>query len=292
MRAAHQQAIADALTQSLATLDSLSATSPQIMNNIMKASQNARRAMDRARQAMHEGSPQMAMENAGAELNNLASSFMLGAGKIQSQCQGGQGQSSGSGMMPGLKKLSGKQAAVNAATAQMLRQMLNGEGKGNSNSGKRPGDGTSSQSMASQQAAQEKIADQLEKLAQQYKGQADKGMQKKVEELEKEARRLAQLLKNPNPDLPKRQDRFLVRMLQSTLSMHKRDEGKEKRKSTSALSTFSSSDIANQPNQNTGIDSYYRLRNQILKGNYPSTYNRVIHSYLDSLGTLYIQQEN
>lgn len=206
-----------------------------------------------------------------------------------------------SGLMDQLQKLSGKQGAINSAVSQLLRSMMSGnkpgEGEGKNGSGNKPGGMSESQSKARQEAenAQRALADQLDELAKKFGGDKSgdgAGMSKRMEELEKEARNLAERLRNPpTADVRDRQDRFLSRMLQATLSMHRQDEGKEERKSKSAKELFSEdkpgtilSDTKSNP------DAFYSMRRRALESKFPGTYRAAIKSYFDSLGVLYLKK--
>ena len=48
------------------------------------------------------------------------------------------------------------------------------------------------------------------------------------------------MLDDPKPEIRDRQDRFLSRMLESSVSLHKQDEGKDERTSQSARTVFQS----------------------------------------------------
>ena len=129
--------------------------------------------------------------------------------------------------MDAMRNLSGRQAAINAATADLLKSLMMGS-KGES--GQQPGQGDQSAREAAQKA-QKAIAEELKKLAEKYGKETGDAMKERVEELEKEAQRLAKMLDQPKPEISRHQDRFLSRMLQTTLSMNRQDEGKEERKS-------------------------------------------------------------
>jgi hypothetical protein len=212
--------------------------------------------------------------------------------------------SSGSGgmssLMDQLQKLSGKQSAINSAVSEMLRSMMSGQKPGSeckNGNGDKPGGMSESQAKARRDAenAQRALADQLNELAKKF-GKEGSGegssMSKRMEELEKEARQLAERLRNP-PDatLRDRQDRFLSRMLQATLSMHRQDEGKEERKSKSAATMYTDdnpgtvlSDIKNNP------DAFYSLRRRALESSFPASYRTAIKNYFDSLGVIYLKK--
>jgi hypothetical protein len=207
-----------------------------------------------------------------------------------------------SGLMDQLQKLSGKQGAINSAVSQLLRSMMSGskpgEGECKNGNGNKPGGMSESQARARQEAenAQRALADQLDELAKKFGG-GDKsgdgaGMSKRMEELEKEARNLAERLRNPpTADVRDRQDRFLSRMLQATLSMHQQDEGKEERKSKSAKELFSEDKPGTALSDTKGNpDVFYSMRRRALESKYPKNYRTAIKAYFDSLGVLYLKK--
>jgi hypothetical protein len=303
LSATRQQAIRDALKKLLAQLDSLGATPPAMLSEIMAKGRQAMQAMDGALAAMGEGDPGSSMQ-AGAQaangLNGLAGSLLSSA---EGMMQGGEGSgSAGQGMMSGLRKLSGKQAALNAMTGALLQQLLQGRqpgGKQGGGQGNQPGQGAEGQTneaaREAAQRAQSEIAEQLKDLAERYGKGAGKesgaGEARRLQELEAEARRLSEMLQNPGQDLADRQDRFLVRMLQTTLSMHREDEGKEERKSSSAITVFSSSGRADSFDDSGAADSFYALRRKALQGNFPEIYRSTIQAYFDSLGVLFLKNQ-
>ncbi|MFW5774883.1 MAG: DUF4175 family protein [Chitinivibrionales bacterium] len=292
MTAAQQQALKDALTAMTQSVDSLGATPPQMLQPILQQMQQAQRQMQQALQSMASGRSSSHMQNSTGSLNSLANTLMASANAMQQQMQGsGSGGASG-GLMPSMRKLSGKQATINSATGEMMRQMLQGSQKPGSQGGQKPGGGTQASEQARKEAqqAQKELADQLNELAQKYGKERGGEAGERLRELEKEARRLAKMLENPSADLRDRQENFLVRMLQSTLSMHKQGEGKEKRKSTQSKEAFSSRTIETE--QGTGfddVDQFYRLRNRAMQSNFPESYRPTVQAYFDSLGVLYLR---
>jgi hypothetical protein len=99
------------------------------------------------------------------------------------------------------------------------------------------------------------------------------------------------MLENPIPQVQERQDRFLARMLQTTVSLHKQDEGKEERKSTSAVTIFNTGPGAAQM-QDAALkkaDTYYQLRMHAMDGNFPESYRSRVQAYFDSLGVLFLK---
>jgi hypothetical protein len=220
----------------------------------------------------------------------------------QMNSQNNSSSSSGmSGLMDQLQKLSGKQGAINSAVSQLLRSMMSGskpgEGECNNGNGNKSGGMSESQAKARKEAesAQRALADQLDELAKKFGGDKSgdgAGMSKRMEELEKEARNLAERLRNPpTADVRDRQDRFLSRMLQTTLSMHRQDEGKEERKSKSAKELFSEDKPGTALSDTKGNpDAFYSMRRRALESKFPGNYRTAIKAYFDSLGVLYLKK--
>jgi hypothetical protein len=285
LSAARQQALLDALKRSLDKLDSLSSVPPQMMKAIMADADRAMSAMSGALSQMSGGNaPGSGSDQAAQRLNALASTLLASADMMEQQCQGSCQSPAGGGLMPGLRRLSGKQAAINALTSQLLEQMLSQGGK---EGGAAMGQSAADIARQARQAQQE-LADELKRLAEQYGREAGGGMEKQTRELEEEARRLAEMLKNPSPEVGDRQERFLVRMLQTTLSMHRQDEGKEQRTSKAAQQIFTNQIISGLPGPAGDVDTYYRLRARALDGNFPEPYRPSIQAYFDSLGVLFL----
>ncbi len=292
MAAAAQQAIKEALRKTVSQLDSLTSTPPALLQDIVREADRTETAMENALSGMRGNMPgdEQRMSRATTGLKGLAGSFLSSADAMQQRCNGGscsKPQGAG-GLMPGLRKLSGKQAAVNAATGELLRQMMGGEGRPGS-SGK-PGEGGKAAREAAQKA-QEGIAKQLRELADQYGGQSgDEGLKKRMKELEEEARRLAKMLENPKEQVRERQDRFLVRLLQTTLSTRKQGEGKEDRKSRTAETIYAENNAETPGAIVRDIDTFQRIRSRALEGNYPDDYRRTVQAYFDSLGVLFLKE--
>lgn len=283
-----QQALREALEATRGALDSLSMVPPSLLARVSNAYTESQRAMMRAEAAAasESGGSAPAMSEAVAGLNSAAQALLEASDGMMSGKSGGAG-GGGQGSMSGMKKLSGRQAAINAATGEILRQMLQGQ---------QPGGGTQSGSngealgQARDQArrAQQALADQLKELADQYAQEGGPGGKERVKELEEEARRLARMLENPTPELAERQDRFLARMLQTTLSLHREEEGKEERQSKTATSVLVPDATTGPAKRFSDTDAYYRLRQQAFRGNIPAEYRAAVKAYFDSLGVLYL----
>jgi hypothetical protein len=280
-KAADQQTLADAVRENGRKLDSLSTVPPGLMQKLAMNYETAAGAMQRLLGAMADA-PSGAPASAVGSLNSLAASLLQASDAMagQSQMPGG----GGGGLMDLLRQLSGKQGAINAATADLLRRLLS----------KQPGgaEGGSGQSDArakqEAQAAQQALADQLKQLADKYGKEAGGSMDNRLRNLEEEARQLAKMLENPQQELRDKQDRFLSRLLQTTLSLNREGEGKEERKSTSAQTVFSAGPANGDIISNT--DTFYRLRTRALQGNVPAEYRGAVRAYFDSLGTKLLRE--
>jgi hypothetical protein len=99
------------------------------------------------------------------------------------------------------------------------------------------------------------------------------------------------MLEEPTPEIVDRQERFLSRMIESTVSMHKQDEGKEERKSESAKTIFSLDDKKRMPAEAFDNDSYFRMRQKAFVSGFPETYRVAIKDYFDSLGVLFLKEK-
>jgi hypothetical protein len=189
---------------------------------------------------------------------------MMGGGRPQGQGYGQQGQGQGQGQQSG-----------------------NGDGGSQSGGGQTGGGGeTESEERKQAREAQQAIADELKRLADAYGKESGEGMEKRVRELEQEARRLAHLLDNPPADIIDQQDRFLSRMLQSTLSLNRKDEGKEERKGTKSQTLFSDKGAAQPQGISSKADSFHILRKRAFEDNFPEEYRSAIREYFDVLGEM------
>ena len=134
------------------------------------------------------------------------------------------------------------------------------------------------------------IADDLKALGEKFGDATGEGMRERVRQLEEEARNLTRMLNQPREEVTERQDRFLARMLQAALSLHREEEGKEERKSTSAGIVFTRSAGALSDSLLGGKDTFHLLRRRALQeGTYPAAYRTSINAYFDSLGVLYLK---
>ncbi len=297
-----QQALLEAAGKVSGKLDSLSMVPPRMMAQVVENLDGAAEAMREAQRSMAENGSLAPMAQAAANMSGAAQA-LLAAGDGMMSGQGAGGGAPGfTGMM---RKLSGRQAAINAATGELLRQMLQmgqgqGQGQGRNQKpggqqpgGTQPGGGSEALAQAREQArkAQQALAEQLKKLAEQYGDEAGPGGKDRTKQLEQEARRLARMLENPTSELRERQDRFLARMLQTTLSLHREGEGKEKRQSQSASRTFAREQVVAPGMHFADTDTYYRLRQKAFESNIPPRYRTAVKAYFDSLGVLYLRNE-
>ncbi|NLD99481.1 MAG: hypothetical protein GX640_06365, partial [Fibrobacter sp.] len=279
-----QQSIREAIKKIQAKTDSLKVMPPIIKQKLQEGFATALQTQQDAIQSLGETAGTGFMQHSEASINSLANTVLSITSGMQLQ---GQSQAGG-GMMDGLRKLSGKQASINAATSELLRSMMQGKNSGSGNQAGVGKEGEAARKAA--QDAQNALADELKKLAQKFGKDAGEETTKRVESLEQEARRLAAMLDNPQQEIQDRQDRFLSRMLQATLSMHKQDEGKDDRKSKAAETVFSEQQgkpgsIIDNP------DSFHLLRRKALQGNYPPAYRSAISAYFDSLGVLFLKRK-
>jgi hypothetical protein len=281
-RAKGQQALKDAVKKSMAEADKLSMLPPDQMSAIGRGFKDALQASESVLGELATGNGSGAMSSSGAALRGLANSLLSALAGMEDGQQ--SGCSGGACMMPGLRKLSGRQAAINSMTAGLLQQMLQGRGRS-------PGEGGEGMEQARQeaQAAQQAIADELRKLADEYGKEAGAGMKGRVDNLEEEARAMAALLSRPVPEITDRQDRFLARMLETTLSMHREGEGKEERKSRTAEELFDKSERALPGTAFRELDAFHLLRQKAFGGTFPEGYRQALRAYFEALSEKYLK---
>jgi hypothetical protein len=298
--ASQQQALKKSLEKSEDKLNKLSSLPPQTQQQLMDQFNNAEMPMDRVLDAMKDNSQGMgSMASSEQGLNALSRSLLKAAASINSDGS----QASGDGtedLESALEKLSGKQSQANSLTAEMLRQMLGGSSPGSKGKGGKSGgsveageggegaDGATGEARRSAQAAQQAIADALDRLSAQYGNKTGEGgmAASQLSQLADEAHRLEKLLDNPQEAIKDKQEQFLSRMLETSLSMHRQGEGKEQRKAQSAASPFTvNRDVSAIGASVQGSDAYYRVRQKAFAGNYPKGYRNAIKSYFDLLGT-------
>ncbi len=283
--AVSQQALRDALAKSSVKTDSLKTISPMVKNNI---SQQYSFALDNSREAVSalgENNALWAMRENKFALNSLASTLVKTLQNMKQQCQ--MQSSCSSGLLDAMRNLSGRQAAINAATADLLRSLMSGS---NEESNQQAGNQGNQDAREAAQKAQKAIAEELKKLAEKYGKEAGESMRDRVEQLEKEAHRLAKMLQQPKPEISRHQDRFLSRMLQTTLSMNRQDEGKEERKSKTAEIVFTPDNNIGKNSVTDNPDTFYLLRRKALMGNFPESYREAIRAYFDSLEVMFLNK--
>ncbi|MBN2188207.1 MAG: hypothetical protein JW699_02040, partial [Chitinispirillaceae bacterium] len=279
-----QQALRDALARSSSAADRLSMLSPQDMAAVGGGFRGAAEASKRVIGDLGSGGGgRRAMAGSEESLRSLAGALLAAVDNIDKgespSCSGG------ACMMPGLRRISGRQAAVNSMTAELLRQLLRGERPG----GGSAGGGEEAEARRAAQAAQAAIADELKKLSEKYGREAGEGMSGRVDGLEEEAKRLAAMLERPVPEITERQDRFLARMLETTLSMHREGEGKEEWKSRTAETIFGGGAGVRPGVFFRDADYFHRLRQKAYRGNYPAGYRAAIRAYFDALSEKYLK---
>jgi hypothetical protein len=297
--AAAQQTLKQSLLQSSDKMNRLAVVPPGAVMSIKRGYDNAASSIDRSLSFLGQRYGSFMSDEPQGALDMLAKTVFDAISDLNNQPQ-----ASGSGaagmMMQSLRRLSGKQAMLNAMTGEMLRRMLgeNGSEGEQETGGQKPGQkGTTGSAGAGDekarreaQASQQAIADELNRLADKYGKDAGASLDKRTRELEEEARRLARQYGNPTQDLRDRQDRFLSRMLETTLSQHRQDEGKEDRVSQSAKTIFGPAPQSPNASASSGADSFYRLRQHAFTGNFPESYRFSVKNYFDSLGVLFLKQ--
>jgi hypothetical protein len=288
------QELKQSLMESRNKIDLLAMVPPQSIMAIKKGYDNAGSSIDRSLSFLAQQFGSFMSADPQAALDILAKTIFDAISDLNNAPQ-----SAGSGMgmmMQSLRRLSGKQAMLNAMTGEMLRRMLGSGASGGEQegSGQKQGQGKGANASDERarheaQAAQQAIADELKKLADKYGKDAGSSLDKRTRELEDEARRLARQFDSPSPELRDRQDRFLSRMLEASLSQHRQDEGKEDRVSQSAKTIFGPALAPQAAPSAYGADSFYRLRQRAFMGNFPESYRFSVKNYFDSLGVLYLK---
>ncbi|MDR2692899.1 MAG: hypothetical protein LBB74_01640 [Chitinispirillales bacterium] len=308
-----QQALGNAIRMSLAKSDSLTMVGSAVMREILRVYRNASAKSANAVNSLGGSDGSRQMDQSVQALRELANVLLSIVGDDES----GGGGGGGGGMMSGLRRASGRQAALNSMIGDMLQSLLGdgkipggqgqgqgrqmgqgrpsgqgsgqGGGEGEGDGGGAPGGRGEADAEARKQAreAQKAIAEELKRLADTYGKEAGEGMEKRVRELEQEARGLARLLENPPADIVDLQDRFLSRMLQSTLSLNRKDEGKEERKGTVSRTLFSDrGSKAAGSGAAARADSFHLLRKRAFEDNFPEEYRSAIREYFDVLGEM------
>lgn len=285
-QARFQQTVNDAVKKSQQKADNLSIVPPLVKKLLREGFSKVSEMSETIIQSIGQSGEAGLMHSNTHHLYDLADLMM----SIESSMgqQQAQGECGAEGCTAGLQRLSGKQAAINSATSDLLRSMMNG--KKSDGFSEAQSDNKIEQARKEAQKAQEALAEELDKLAKKFGGEGE-SMSKRVEELEKEARHLAQMLKNPEKGITERQDRFLSRMLQAALSLHKQDEGKEERKSRIASRTFMEQKTIKPDEIVKDPDTFYLLRRKALQGSFPENYRTAVKAYFDSLEVKFLERK-
>lgn len=287
-QAVSQQALREALGILNRLADTLSMLPPAVMRELRKKIAETVASSNAVLAAMGEMDGSYAMRLSERALSELAAALLGTVAAMDAAGKQDGGSGDGGEGMAALRKLSGKQAAINAATAQMLRKLMQGKKRGMGKAGDGDEGGTGEAARRAAEQEQRKLADALRTLQEKSGGSFEASMKKRLDALEMEARRLAEILKKPSEGITERQDRFLAKMLQSALSLHREDEGKEERQAKSAEIIFSAPVDGPGGSFLSKEDALYRLRSRALqKGTYPQGYRRAINAYFDSLGVMY-----
>ncbi|MDG5816503.1 hypothetical protein QA601_15505 [Chitinispirillales bacterium ANBcel5] len=284
-----QQALINALNRSMTKIEDLSTLPPQVMNEIGSNYRGVQRALSSVITSLSNTDGATAMRRSVAVINKTTNDLL---DLLSGFDDGSEGGSQGSGgMMAGMREISGQQAGLNSMMSDILNSLLQEGGEGSS--AEQPGEGESAsaeQARKEAQEAQRAIAEELKRLAEEFGKSEGEDVEKRVKELESEARRLAALLQNPPEDMLDQQDRFLSRLLQSSLSIHKRDE-KDERRGNVAKNIYSDTELPSPKDLIQNPDTYYLLRRKALDDNYPEDYREAIRTYFDSLGEIFLNQQ-
>lgn len=277
-------ALRSALESAQKRVDSLNTLGPDLRNSLRRQYGNITQGLSQIARSQDALSymPGLPQNSAESQLSGLSMDLLDlydQMGQQGASCASGKGGSA----MEGLGKLSGRQAALNSFMQDLLRQIMEQQGQGQTSGNNKSGSAASREAARREQQA---IADELARLQEQAEkeGAYGSGLAMRLKELAQEADRLARMTQEPGQQLRDNQDRFLARMLQTTLSMHREDEGDEERKATSAQQTFSTAaPVENSLERAQGIDALMLLRQRALKGRYPVGYRQAVGAYFDSL---------
>jgi len=286
-----QQALLNSLLQSQDKINNLSVISPSALISIKRKYDNIKQTINQNLLELASQESQAALKSTVPLINELTKTILDAINELNNQ----QGMTS-SGLMSGIKKLSSKQAMVNAATQELLKALLTQKESQNDASGSKYGKQKEGQNVdrakKEAQSAQKAIADELEKLSQRYGKESKSSLEKKAKELEEEAKRLVKMFENPSEELKEKQERFLSQLLETTLSVQKKEDEKEERISESAKNIFSKQQKKILEKENFyGPDTYYKIRIKAFSGNYPEGYLSSIKMYFDSLSILYLKEK-
>ena len=78
----------------------------------------------------------------------------------------------------------------------------------------------------------------------------------------------------------------MSKMLQATLSLNRKDEGKEERKGNRSQTLFSESEASANAGLASKADSFHLLRKRAFEDNFPEEYRSAIREYFQTLGEM------
>lgn len=277
-----QNDIKELLQQLQEEVSQIGKKSSGLRQSMMSQLQKAESEMNEAIEQLNQRNAQLSaqrMNSAMALLNefgNQAANAMAQLMGQQGQPQPGEGGDSSEEM----EGLSQQQGNVNQETESLLGER---EGQSPEERAKR----------LSQLAAQQRlIQQQLQQLAKRQAEQKAKGeksdllgnLEKLAEEMEKAAEQLER--QELSPELKKRQQQILSRMLESNKALRKRDQ-EEKREAKSGKDVFKTSppELSSEQTRTPIQDALNRMKSQ----GFGDDYERLIRRYYDALEKL---QEN
>lgn len=272
-----QNDVKELLQQLQQEVSQIGRKSSELRQSMLSQLQKAEAEMDAAIEQLDQRNSQLSaqrMNNAMALLNefgNQAANAMAQMMGQQGQPQPGEGGDGGEEM----EGLSEQQGNVNRET-----ELLFGEGREGQSPEER------AKRLAQLAAQQRMIQQQLQQLAKKQAEQKAKGeksdllgnLEKLAEEMEKAAEQLER--QDLSPELKKRQQQILSRMLESTKALQKREQ-EEKREAKSGKNIFKSSpsELSNEQTRNPIQDGLNRMKSQ----GFADDYERLIRRYYDAL---------
>ncbi|MFQ3597198.1 MAG: DUF4175 family protein, partial [Chloroherpetonaceae bacterium] len=269
-----QNDIKELLRQLQEEISQIGKKSSELRQSMLSQLQKAEAEMDAAIEQLDQRNAQLSaqrMNNAMALLNefgNQAASAMAQMMGQQGQPQPGEG-----GDGEDMEGLSQRQGNVNQETESLL-------------GGERDGQSPEERAQRlSQLAAQQRlIQQQLQQLAKRQAEQKAKGektdllgnLEKLAEEMEKAAEQLER--QELSPELKKRQQQILSRMLESSKALQKREQ-EEKREAKSGKDYFKKSpaELSSEQTRNPIQDGLNRMKSQ----GFVDDYERLIRRYYD-----------
>jgi hypothetical protein len=278
-----QNDVKELLQQLQQEVSQIGKKSSELRQSMMFQLQKAEAEMSAAIEQLDQRNAKLSaqrMNNAMALLNefgNQASDAMAQMMGQQGQPQPGEGGDSSEEM----EGLSQQQGNINQETESLL-----GEGDRGQSPEER------AKRLAQLAAQQRLIQQQLQQLAKKQAEQKAKGeksdllgnLEKLAEEMEKAAEQLER--QDLSPELKKRQQQILSRMLESNKALQKREQ-EEKREAKSAKDIFKTSpaEISSEQTRSPIQDGLNRMKSQ----GFSDDYERLIRRYYDALEKL---QEN